>query len=51
MKETTRSISKRERLIKTARELFAKNGIHATGVDSIAIAPGVTKKTMYAHFR
>ena len=51
MKETTRSISKRERLIKTARELFAKNGIHATGVDSIAIASGVTKKTMYAHFR
>ncbi len=43
--------SKREELIKTAVELFAKNGIHATGIDTIVKRSGVTKKTLYAHFR
>jgi len=43
--------SKREQLIKTALELFAKNGIHATGIDTIVEHSGVTKKTLYAHFR
>ncbi len=43
--------SKREQLIKTALELFAKNGIHATGIDTIVEQSGVTKKTLYAHFR
>ncbi|WP_454064975.1 TetR/AcrR family transcriptional regulator [Candidatus Nitrospira salsa] len=51
MKKKTSSLSKRELLIKTALELFAKNGIHATGVDSIVEQSGVTKKTLYAHFR
>ncbi len=41
---------KREQLIKTAVELFAKNGIHATGIDTIVEHSGVTKKTLYAHF-
>ena len=31
-------------------ELFAKNGIHATGIDTIVEYSGVTKKTLYAHF-
>lgn len=43
--------SKREVLIKTALELFGKNGIHATGIDTIVERSGVTKKTLYAHFR
>ena len=43
--------SKREQLIRTAVELFAKNGIHATGIDTIVEHSGVTKKTLYAHFR
>ena len=43
--------SKRDQLIQTAVKLFAKNGIHATGVDSIVEQSGVTKKTLYAHFR
>jgi len=51
MKKKTSSLSKRELLIKTALELFAKNGLHATGVDSIVEQSGVTKKTLYAHFR
>ena len=41
---------KREQLIKTAVELFAKKGIHATGIDTIVEHSGVTKKTLYAHF-
>ena len=45
------SSSKREELIKTALELFGKNGIHATGIDTIVERSGVTKKTLYAHFR
>ncbi|MGP0592785.1 TetR/AcrR family transcriptional regulator [Nitrospira sp. T9] len=43
--------SKREQLIQTAVTLFAQNGIHATGIDSIVEHSGVTKKTLYAHFR
>lgn len=43
--------SKREQLIQTAVALFAKNGIHATGIDTIVEQSGVTKKTLYAHFR
>jgi AcrR family transcriptional regulator len=42
---------KREQLLKTALELFAKKGIHATGIDAIVEHSGVTKKTLYAHFR
>jgi AcrR family transcriptional regulator len=42
---------KRGQLITTALELFGKNGIHATGIDAIAERSGVTKKTLYAHFR
>ena len=50
MKTKLPKLSKRDQLIQTALELFAKNGIHATGVDSIVEQSGVTKKTLYAHF-
>ncbi len=36
--------------MKSALELFTKNGIHATGIDAIVEHSGVTKKTLYAHF-
>ncbi len=36
--------------MKSALELFSKNGIHATGIDMIVDHSGVTKKTLYAHF-
>lgn len=42
---------KREKLIETAAELFAKNGYHATGIDTILAHAGVAKKTLYTHFR
>ena len=51
MKRKGSAPSKREQLIKTAVELFSKNGIHATGIDTIVEHSGVTKKTLYAHFR
>ncbi len=51
MKQTRVVSSKREQLIKTALELFAKNVIHATGIDAIVTRSGVTKKTLYVHFR
>ena len=51
MKAKLPKLSKRDQLIQTAVKLFAKNGIHATGVDSIVEQSGVTKKTLYAHFR
>ncbi len=42
--------SARERIIDTAYELFAKNGIRAVGVDRIVDEAGVAKKTLYHHF-
>lgn len=51
MKRNSGSPSKREQLIQTAVALFAQNGIHATGIDTIVEQSGVTKKTLYAHFR
>ncbi len=50
MKQGKPQSSKRERLMKSALELFIKNGIHATGIDTIVEHSGVTKKTLYAHF-
>lgn len=43
--------SKREQLIETAARLFARNGFHATGIDTILAEAGIAKKTLYNHFR
>ena len=51
MRKKSVGLSKREQLIKTAIELFSRNGFHATGIDTIVEQSGVTKKTLYAHFR
>lgn len=42
---------RREQLIDTAIALFAKHGFHATGIDTILETSGVSKKTLYRHFR
>jgi AcrR family transcriptional regulator len=42
---------KRQDLIDTAITLFAEHGFHATGIDRIAEVAGVSKKTLYHHFR
>ncbi|MBB5750571.1 TetR/AcrR family transcriptional regulator [Micrococcus sp. TA1] len=38
------------RILDTASELFYRHGIHAVGVDTIAAASGVTKRTLYDRF-
>jgi AcrR family transcriptional regulator len=41
----------RERILRTAAKLFYGKGIRSTGVDAIAEKAGVTKRTLYYHFR
>lgn len=43
--------SKREQIIDVALNLFYQAGFNATGVDKITSESGVTKKTIYAHFK
>ncbi|KAA9162314.1 TetR/AcrR family transcriptional regulator [Amycolatopsis acidicola] len=48
---TTRTLTPAaERVLDVAGKLFYANGIHAVGVDSIAAAARVTKKTLYDRF-
>lgn len=44
-------LSKREQLIQAALELFSRRGYHAVGVDAISERAGITKKTLYHHFK
>jgi AcrR family transcriptional regulator len=41
----------RERIVASAARLFYNEGIRAASVDAIAEKAGVTKKTLYYHFR
>jgi AcrR family transcriptional regulator len=41
----------RERIIRTAYELFTHHGLAAVGVDRIVEEAGVAKTTLYRHFR
>lgn len=40
----------RERVLATARTLFYRKGIHATGVQRLAESAHVSKRTLYEHF-
>jgi AcrR family transcriptional regulator len=40
----------RVRILKAARELFYRHGVHSVGVDAIAEAAGTNKTTLYRHF-
>ncbi len=40
----------RDRIVNAARELFCRDGIHATGIDRILAAAGVSKMTLYTRF-
>ena len=42
--------SRRDHLVQTAIGLFCEHGYHATGIERILEAAGVSKKTMYQHF-
>jgi AcrR family transcriptional regulator len=41
---------RRQQLIDTAVEVFAKNGFHSTSMNDVAEAAGVTKPVLYQHF-
>ena len=41
---------RRQQLFEVARERFAHQGFHATSMDEIAEAAGVTKPVLYQHF-
>jgi AcrR family transcriptional regulator len=41
----------RERIVSAASKLFYAEGIRTVGVDAVAEAAGVTKRTLYYHFK
>ncbi len=43
--------AKRELIVTTALRLFAEQGFNSTGIDQIVEVAGVSKKTLYNHFR
>ena len=45
------SPSTRDRILAAAAKLFYAEGLHAVTVDAVAERAGVTKKTVYYHFR
>lgn len=45
------ALSKREQIVTEALKLFYQNGFNATGVDRVIAEAGVSKKTLYNHFR
>ena len=44
-------LSTRDRILDAANRLFYAEGVRAVSVDAIAAKAGVTKKTLYYHFR
>ncbi|MGH8700837.1 MAG: TetR/AcrR family transcriptional regulator [Burkholderiales bacterium] len=46
----TRRASARERIDRTAYELFSRHGIRAVGVDKVIARSGVAKMTLYRHY-
>jgi AcrR family transcriptional regulator len=44
-------ISTADRIVLAASKLFYSEGIRAVGVDAVAAKAGVTKRTLYYHFR
>lgn len=49
--QTERSDATSTRLLDAARELFGADGYHATSIETVASAAGVTKGAAYHHFR
>lgn len=43
--------TKREELVRKALAAFYRNGFHATGMDMLVVETGVSKTSMYKHFR
>lgn len=49
-REPTEHATPHQRILDVARELFCRNGIHATGIDRILAQAGASKMTLYARF-
>ena len=47
---THTSLAARDRILRTAHDLFYRDGVRATGIDRIIAESGVTKVTFYRHF-
>lgn len=43
--------SKRDELVQKALPIFYRNGFHATGMDMLMAETGISKTSMYKHFR
>lgn len=43
--------TKRDELVRKALSVFYRNGFHATGMDMLVAETGVSKTSMYKHFR
>jgi AcrR family transcriptional regulator len=49
-KPTSRLASTRERIDRSAYELFSRHGIRSVGVDTVSARSGVAKMTLYKHY-
>lgn len=47
----TRTLSTRDRIVEAASKLFYREGIRAVSLDAVAEKAGLTKRTLYYHFR
>ena len=43
--------SKRDELVRKAHQVFYRDGFHATGMDLLSAETGISKTTMFKHFR
>ena len=43
--------NKRDELVRKALQVFYRDGFHATGMDRLVVETGVSKTSMYKHFR
>ncbi|MEP4191022.1 MAG: TetR/AcrR family transcriptional regulator, partial [Sneathiella sp.] len=43
--------SKRDELVQKAMHIFYRDGFHATGMDTLVKETGISKTSMYKHFR
>ncbi|MEQ8233250.1 MAG: TetR family transcriptional regulator [Gammaproteobacteria bacterium] len=43
--------SKRDELVRKALDIFYREGFHATGMDRLSAETGISKTTMFKHFR
>ncbi|MEW9837567.1 TetR/AcrR family transcriptional regulator [Mesorhizobium marinum] len=50
-RQRSRGAGTRERIVDAAARLFYRHGIGSVSVDAVAEAAGVTKRTLYNHFR